>query len=107
MVPQTQKDRTNIVKESKKGMGVDMVSIKTGESYTCPVCSKYTFEAAGDYDVCPICGWEDDIVQLDNPDEEDCANHMSLNQARRAYERGFIQLIKDNEPYPEREDANG
>nr|DAW49481.1 MAG TPA: cysteine-rich protein [Caudoviricetes sp.] len=31
---------------------------------------------------------EDDLVQLENPDEEGCDNHMSLNQAREAYSRG-------------------
>lgn len=80
-------------------MVADMTSLKIGDSYICPVCGQYTFEAAGDYDVCPVCGWEDDIIQLENPDEEDCANHMSLNQARRAYKEGLVQLIKNNEPY--------
>ena len=58
--------------------------VKVGESYICPVCGKYTFEYAGDFDICPVCNWEDDLCQLENPDEEDCANHMSLNQTRRA-----------------------
>ena len=88
-------------------MVVEVTSVIVGESYTSPVCGKYMFEAAGDYDICPVCGWEDDIIQLDDPDEEDCANHMSLNQARRAYEKGLVQLIKDNEPYPESEKTNG
>jgi len=52
--------------------------VKVGESYICPVCGKYTFEYAGDFDICPVCNWEDDLCQLENPDEEDCANHMSL-----------------------------
>ena len=51
--------------------------VKVGESYICPVCGKYTFEYAGDFDICPVCNWEDDLCQLENPDEEDCANHMS------------------------------
>ena len=56
--------------------------------YICPVCGKYTFEYAGDFDICPVCNWEDDLCQLENPDEEDCANHMSLNQAREAWAHG-------------------
>ena len=47
--------------------------VKVGESYICPVCGKYTFEYAGDFDICPVCNWEDDLCQLENPDEEDCA----------------------------------
>ena len=62
--------------------------VKVGESYICPVCGKYTFEYAGDFDICPVCNWEDDLCQLENPDEEDCANHMSLNQAREAWAHG-------------------
>ncbi len=65
-----------------------MANVKTGESYVCPVCSKYTFEKAGDFDICEVCGWQDDLVQLDDPDEEDCANHMSLNQAKEAWKNG-------------------
>ncbi|ARP50579.1 hypothetical protein B6259_06620 [Ruminococcaceae bacterium CPB6] len=33
--------------------------------------------------VCPVCGWEDDGVQLDEPDLEGGANEMSLNEARK------------------------
>ena len=32
--------------------------VKVGESYICPVCGKYTFEYAGDFDICPVCNWE-------------------------------------------------
>ena len=65
-----------------------MSNVKIGESYVCPVCGKYTFEKAGDFDICEVCGWQDDLVQLDDPDEEDCANHMSLNQAKEAWKNG-------------------
>ncbi len=61
---------------------------KIGQSYLCPVCGKYTFKKAGDFDICDVCGWQDDIIQLKHPDEEDCANHMSLNQALQAYAEG-------------------
>lgn len=63
-------------------------AIKMGDKHTCPVCGKYTFEHAGNYDICDVCGWEDDYIQLINPDEEECANTMSLNQAREAWARG-------------------
>ena len=66
----------------------DLCNINMGDSYVCPVCGKYTFDTAGDFDICEVCGWEDDLVQLDDPDEEDCANHMSLNQAKAAWAKG-------------------
>lgn len=58
------------------------------DSYLCPVCGKYTFEDAGGYDICPICGWEDDPVQYDYPDEDNCSNKMSLNDARKIWASG-------------------
>lgn len=52
----------------------------------CPVCGKT--ELTEDGDVCSVCGWFHDIVQEKYPDEEDCENTMSLNQARAAYAKG-------------------
>lgn len=66
----------------------EIVDIKSGESYICPVCEEFIFERAGEFDICEICGWEDDLVQLENPDEENGANRMSLNQARSAWKKG-------------------
>jgi hypothetical protein len=41
----------------------------------------------GTYDVCPICGWEHDPVQADDPDFEVGANRPSLRQAQANYIR--------------------
>ena len=51
----------------------------------CPVCCKYEFEYDNDYDVCETCGWENDGVQLDDPDYSGGANDISLNEARAAW----------------------
>ena len=56
--------------------------------HVCPVCGKYTFPECNSFDICEICNWEDDADQEENPDEEDGANHMSLNQAREAWAKG-------------------
>lgn len=56
------------------------------ETVKCPVCGKS--ELTDDGDVCKICGWFHDVIQEEYPDEEDCENHMSLNQAREAYKNG-------------------
>ncbi len=50
----------------------------------CPVCGKYVFAEA--HDICPVCGWENDRVQLEDPDFAGGANKISLNEARRKYE---------------------
>ncbi|GEM_PF-1580410 len=52
----------------------------------CPVCGKFYFSERGSYDICPVCGWEDDSVQKQWPDLEGGANKDSLNEARRKYE---------------------
>ena len=56
--------------------------------YKCPVCGNLAFPLRGCFDVCDTCGWENDPVQAEDPDETECANHMSLNQARAAYKAG-------------------
>ncbi len=65
-----------------------MKNDKYSTPHTCPVCGKYEFEGYGSFDVCEVCGWEDDSTQENNPDEDGGANHMSLNEARAAYKEG-------------------
>lgn len=40
----------------------------------------------GVYEICDVCGWEDDPVQRDNPDYSGGANDLSLNQCREKYQ---------------------
>lgn len=54
----------------------------------CPVCGKHTFEEDDNFEICPVCGWEDDGIQRDDPDYDGGANHMSLNQAKKAWAEG-------------------
>ena len=57
--------------------------------YACPVCGKITLPYRGSLYACYNCGWFDDPGQSeDDPDETDCANKISLNQARAAYKAG-------------------
>lgn len=57
------------------------------ESNRCPVCNKHDLEA---FDICPSCGWENDTVQLCDPDFSGGANRMSLNEAKKAYKEGKV-----------------
>ena len=34
----------------------------------CPVCEKHYFEELNAFELCPICGWGDDLLQRDNHD---------------------------------------
>ncbi|HUM44740.1 MAG TPA: CPCC family cysteine-rich protein [Fervidobacterium sp.] len=40
------------------------------------------------YDICEVCGWQDDNVQNNDPDYRGGANTMSLNEAKEAYRKG-------------------
>lgn len=53
--------------------------------HKCPVCGKYTFKDSSCHDICPYCGWEDDGVQLNDPNYEGGANELSLTQYRKKY----------------------
>ncbi|MGN0482273.1 MAG: CPCC family cysteine-rich protein [Lachnospiraceae bacterium] len=74
--------------------------------YRCPCCGYFTFtEKQGSYDICPVCYWEDDAIQRENPDYAGGANHLSLNECRSNYrtigacEEKFLQCVR--KPLPE------
>ncbi|SFS45580.1 CPCC family cysteine-rich protein [Marininema halotolerans] len=53
-------------------------------SYPCPCCGYLTRneEQHGTFGICPVCYWEDDDLQYNNPDFQGGANIESLNEAR-------------------------
>ena len=51
----------------------------------CPCCGRTMVE---EYDICTVCKWENDPVQLRDTDFGGGANIMSLNEAREAYKQG-------------------
>ncbi|TET06844.1 hydrolase [Candidatus Dependentiae bacterium] len=58
------------------------------KKYSCPCCGYFTLEdEPGHFDICAVCGWEDDSIQSFNPDVAGGANRMSLNEARANYKR--------------------
>ncbi len=75
------------------------------KKYQCPCCGFYTLEDQGEYSICPVCFWEDDPYQRQNPDLEDGANNVSLNSAAENYrkfgvsETRFINEVRP--PYDE------
>ena len=52
--------------------------------YKCKVCGLGNIEYS--YQICDICGWEDDDIQNDSPDYIGGANEMSLNQYKKFWE---------------------
>ena len=53
------------------------------EKFRCPCCGCFTMdEGNGSFEICPVCFWEDDGSQSRDPDLDEGANGVSLNQAR-------------------------
>ena len=75
------------------------------EKFKCPCCGYYTLPNTGEYDICPVCFWEDDVVQEDDPDLEGGANDLSLRECRENYrkfgacEERFKERVR--KPYPD------
>jgi hypothetical protein len=53
--------------------------MKNREMKKCPVCGFETLDANEPYGICPVCDWEDDPVQNDDPDFWGGANELCLN----------------------------
>lgn len=51
----------------------------------CPCCGSRVLTTLGAYEICDVCGWEDDPLQSADPDYAGGANTLSLNQARREF----------------------
>lgn len=54
----------------------------------CPVCEKTVFDHTNSFDICDVCGWENDGVQADDHNYTGGANVMSVNEARKAWKEG-------------------
>ncbi|WP_083439194.1 CPCC family cysteine-rich protein [Herbaspirillum autotrophicum] len=56
--------------------------------YPCRCCESLVFSEPpnGDYDICPICYWEDDPFQFEHPDFAGGANASSLNEAKKIWQ---------------------
>jgi hypothetical protein len=57
------------------------------KSYPCPCCGYMTqAEPPGSYEICPLCFWEDDALQLEFATTLDGgANHLTLVDAQRNF----------------------
>ncbi|KPH97870.1 Cysteine-rich CPCC domain containing protein [Actinobacteria bacterium OV450] len=55
--------------------------------YPCVCCGRLTMgEPPGSYEICPVCFWEDDALQLRWPDWAVGANRTSLVEAQQNYQ---------------------
>ncbi|MFC5831474.1 CPCC family cysteine-rich protein [Nonomuraea insulae] len=65
-----------------------MPAIRPARSdYPCPCCGHLTFGAPpGSHEICSVCFWEDDAIQLRWPDWPGGANKPSLIEAQRIFQ---------------------
>jgi hypothetical protein len=52
----------------------------------CECCGFPTLPGDSIFEICPLCGWQDDPVQNEDPDYAGGANDMSLNDYRRKWD---------------------
>jgi hypothetical protein len=78
--------------------------MKYNKKYPCPCCGYLTLtDKLGTFGICPVCYWEDDNLQYDNPDYDGGANGISLNEARKNYKNigaisgEYLELVR--QPY--------
>jgi hypothetical protein len=55
--------------------------------YKCPCCGFLTLdeEPPGTFAICPVCFWEDDNLQFEDPDYKGGANEESLHEAQKKF----------------------
>ena len=76
------------------------------KGYPCPCCNFLSRSEPnyGAFEICPICNWEDDYVQFNDPNFKGGANKESLNEARENYKKfgaSSIKYIKEvRAPFP-------
>ena len=71
-------------------------------NFPCPCCGYKTFSEKADnsFQLCPVCFWEDDGIQLSDPDYNGGANKISLYEAQKNYrllgacEKEMIQHVR-------------
>ena len=77
--------------------------MEANQKYACPCCGFYTLdeEPKGTFDICPVCYWEDDNIQSDDPAYEGGANGVSLIKARENFKKfgaiseQYIQYVRN------------
>lgn len=70
--------------------------------FPCPCCGYYTLKYKPDntFQICPVCYWEDDGIQLHDIDYNGGANTVSLREAKINFEkygvieRQFIKFVR-------------
>ena len=57
------------------------------ERHVCPCCGYRTLPERGEYELCPVCFWEDDGDEMDDAASLDGPNGQTLAEGQRTYAR--------------------
>ncbi|WP_425458316.1 CPCC family cysteine-rich protein [Collimonas rhizosphaerae] len=53
----------------------------------CDCCDYFTIAKGGDYEICPVCFWEQDWGGVSKPNQHSAANHgLMLSEGRRNFQ---------------------
>lgn len=71
----------------KEALEKALLILTITSKYACPCCGHKTFteEPNGTYGICPVCYWEDDPIQRNDPNYDGGANRVSLRQAQKNF----------------------
>ena len=76
--------RDRLLDDCRRCRSLNIQLGRPSEDLTCPACGFAVFgeDTYGSYEICEVCGWEDDGVQLANPTSGGGANHRSLAEVQ-------------------------
>ena len=66
------------------------------DSLICPCCNEHYFGLANNYETCPVCKWQDDGTQRNEPDFRGGANKLSLNEYQKEWLRHKVSAEMKN-----------
>lgn len=66
--------------------------------YKCKICGQSEIEFP--FDICKVCGWEDDSLQNNNQDYIGGANKMSFNQYKQFWKDNMSVILKNIKDKP-------
>jgi hypothetical protein len=66
--------------------------------FPCPCCHAPVVSEPGGFEICPICGWEDDPVQSVDASYAGGANELSLQEYREEWRRQVFS-VRQGQPF--------
>lgn len=61
---------------------------------TCQCCGFSTLPLGSVYEICALCGWQDDLVQNNDPSYAGGANELSLRDYRERWESEHHRSVR-------------